>query len=74
VIDAAKNEREVTFTTFGRKTGKPYDVTIFVVTDGHRLFIVSGQGMARQWPRNLAARGMGSCSSEVSTSMSSRGT
>ena len=59
VIDAAKNEREVTFTTFGRKTGKPYDVTIFVVTDGHRLFIVSGQGMARQWPQNLTARGSG---------------
>jgi deazaflavin-dependent oxidoreductase (nitroreductase family) len=59
VIDAAKNEREVTFTTFGRKTGKPYDVTIFVVTDGHRLFIVSGQGMARQWPQNLEARGDG---------------
>jgi deazaflavin-dependent oxidoreductase (nitroreductase family) len=59
VIDAAKTEREVTFTTFGRKTGKPYDVTIFIVTDGHRLFIVSGQGMARQWPQNLAARGDG---------------
>jgi hypothetical protein len=59
VIDAAKNEREVTFTTFGRKTGKPYDVTIFIVTDGRRLFILSGQGMARQWPQNLAARGNG---------------
>jgi deazaflavin-dependent oxidoreductase (nitroreductase family) len=59
VINAAKNDREVTFTTFGRKTGKPYDVTIFIVTDGHRLFIVSGQGMARQWPQNLAARGDG---------------
>jgi len=59
VIDAAKNEREVAFTTFGRRTGKPYDVTIFIVTDGHRLFIVSGQGMARQWPQNLTARGDG---------------
>ena len=59
MIDGAKNDREVTFTTYGRKTGKPYDVTIFVVTDGHRLFIVSGQGMARQWPQNLAARGDG---------------
>jgi hypothetical protein len=59
VIDAAKNEREVTFTTYGRTTGKPYDVTIFVVTDGHRVFILSGQGMARQWPQNLAARGDG---------------
>jgi deazaflavin-dependent oxidoreductase (nitroreductase family) len=59
VIDAAKNEREVRLTTFGRKTGKPYDVTIFAVTDGQRLFILSGQGMARQWPQNLAARGDG---------------
>lgn len=59
MIDAAKNEREVTFTTFGRKTGQPYDVTIFIVTDGHRLFILSGQGMTRQWPQNLAARGDG---------------
>ena len=59
VIDAAKNNREVTLTTFGRKSGKTYDVTTFVVTDGDRLFIVSGQGMARQWPQNLAARGDG---------------
>ena len=59
VIDAAKNEREVSFTTYGRKTGKPSDVTIFVVTDGTRMFILSGQGMARQWPQNLAAGGKG---------------
>ena len=59
VIDAAKTEREVTFTTFGRKTGNPSEVTLFVVTDGQRLFILSGQGMARQWPQNLAARGEG---------------
>ena len=59
VIDAAKNEREVTFTTYGRQTGKPSDVTIFVVTDSTRIFILSGQGMARQWPQNLAAGGEG---------------
>ena len=59
VIDAAKNEREVTFTTYGRQTGKPSDVTIFVVTDGTRLFILSGQGMTRQWPQNLAVGGTG---------------
>ena len=59
VIDAAKNEREVTFTTYGRKTGKPSDVTIFVVTDGTRMFILSGQGMSRHWPQNLAAGGKG---------------
>jgi hypothetical protein len=59
VIEAAANEREVTFTTYGRKTGKPIDVTIFVVTDGERLFILSGQGLVRNWPQNLIARGEG---------------
>jgi hypothetical protein len=28
VIEAAKREREVTLTTYGRKTGKPHGVTI----------------------------------------------
>ena len=59
VIDAAAGEPEITFTTYGRKTGKPSDVTILVVTDGERLFILSGQGMARHWPQNLVARGEG---------------
>ena len=59
VIDAAKTEREVTFKTYGRKTGNPSDVTIFVVTDGNHLFILSGKGMARHWPQNLAARAEG---------------
>jgi hypothetical protein len=59
VIDAAAREREVTLTTYGRQTGKPSDVTIFVVTDGTRIFILSGQGMSRQWPQNLAAGGKG---------------
>jgi deazaflavin-dependent oxidoreductase (nitroreductase family) len=57
VIDAAARQREVELTTFGRKTGKPSDVTIWIVTDGERLFIRSGQGMVRQWPQNLVARG-----------------
>jgi len=59
VIEAAKTEREVTLTTYGRKTGKPYDVTIWITTDGTRLFIRSGQGLGRQWPQNLIARGEG---------------
>ena len=29
------------------------------MTDGKRLFILSGQGMVRQWPQNLVARGEG---------------
>jgi deazaflavin-dependent oxidoreductase (nitroreductase family) len=59
VIEAAKREREVTLTTLGRKTGKPYPVTIWITTDGSRLFIRSGQGLRRQWPQNLLARGEG---------------
>lgn len=59
VIDAAASEQEVTLTTYGRHTGKSSDVTILIVTDGQRLFILSGQGMVRHWPQNLVARGKG---------------
>jgi hypothetical protein len=59
VIDAAAREREVTLTTFGRKTGKASDVTIWIATDGDHLYIRSGQGMRRHWPQNLEARGEG---------------
>jgi hypothetical protein len=56
VIEAAKVAREVTLTTYGRKTAKPYDVTIWITTDGKHLYIRSGQGLGRQWPQNLIAR------------------
>jgi hypothetical protein len=57
VLKAAANEREVTLTTYGRKTGNPHDVTIWLTTDGKRLYIRSGQGLGRQWPQNFLARG-----------------
>ena len=59
VIEAAKREREVTLTTYGRKTGKPHDVVIWIATDGTRVYIRSGQGLKRQWPQNFIARGEG---------------
>jgi hypothetical protein len=59
VIEAAKREREVKLTTYGRKSGKPHDVTIWIATDGSHLFIRSGQGLRRHWPQNLLARGEG---------------
>jgi len=59
VIEAAKVEREVKLTTYGRKSGKPYDVIIWITTDGTHLYIRSGQGLGRQWPQNLIARGEG---------------
>ena len=59
VLEAAAREREVQFTTHGRKTGKPRRVTIWIGTDGQRLYIRSGQGMRRHWPQNLLAKGEG---------------
>jgi len=59
VIDAAATQKEVKLTTLGRKTGKPSEVTIWITTDGDHLYIRSGQGMRRQWPQNLLARGEG---------------
>lgn len=57
VFEAAAQEKEVILTTYGRKTGKPRKVTIWIATDGKRLFIRSGQGFRRDWPQNLMARG-----------------
>jgi hypothetical protein len=59
VIAAAAREREVKLTTRGRKSDKPHEVTIWVVTDGTRLYIRSGQGLRRHWPQNLMSRGEG---------------
>jgi hypothetical protein len=59
VLEAAAREREVQFTTYGRTTGRPHTVTIWVWGDGQRLFIRSGQGLGRDWPQNLLARGKG---------------
>ena len=57
VLDAARREKEVTLVTHGRKTGKPRSVTIWISTDGHRIFVRSGGGLGRNWPQNLMARG-----------------
>lgn len=59
VLEAAKREREVQLTTYGRNTGKPRRVTIWIGTDGGRLYIRSGQGMRRHWPQNLVVRDEG---------------
>ena len=56
VLDAAAHQREVRLTTYGRKSGRPHDVTIWIGTDGKRVYIRSGQGMRRHWPQNLVAR------------------
>lgn len=55
----ALGEREVDLTTWGRRTGNPARVTIWIWGDGERLFIRSGRGLGRDWPRNILARGRG---------------
>jgi deazaflavin-dependent oxidoreductase (nitroreductase family) len=57
VVEAAAREREVTLTTYGRKTGRPVTVTIWISTDGKRIFVRSGGGFKRDWPQNMMARG-----------------
>ena len=56
VLEAVANEKEVRLTTYGRSTGKESSVTIWIVTDGQKVFIRSGQGLVRHWPQNLLKR------------------
>jgi len=58
-LDAAANQHEVTLTTTGRASGKPHEVTIWIATDGEKVYIRSGGGMERDWPQNLVAKGEG---------------
>jgi Uncharacterized protein conserved in bacteria (DUF2255). len=56
VLDAVAKEKEVRLTTYGRMTGEGSSVTIWAVTDGNKVYIRSGQGMKRHWPKNLLER------------------
>jgi hypothetical protein len=59
VLAQAAAQGEVGLTTFGRKTGKEHRKVIWASTDGKRIFIRSGQGLTRDWPKNLLAGGTG---------------
>jgi hypothetical protein len=58
-LATALSEREVDLTTWGRRTGNPARVTIWIWGDAQRLYIRSGRGLGRDWPQNLLARGQG---------------
>ena len=42
----------LTLTHYGRKSGKPYEVTIWFVLDGERFYIGTAN-VNRQWVRNV---------------------
>jgi deazaflavin-dependent oxidoreductase (nitroreductase family) len=42
-------------THYGRKSGRPYDVTIWYLVDDERLYLVSANA-DRNWVRNVKAR------------------
>jgi deazaflavin-dependent oxidoreductase (nitroreductase family) len=46
----------VTLTHYGRKSGKPYQVTIWFTVDGDHVNLHT-MSMQRQWPRNVLANG-----------------
>ena len=48
-------KKTVRLTHYGRKTGKPYRVTIWFLTDGDTLFLTT-MNMARQWTQNVQKR------------------
>ena len=58
-LAAAMRQREIELTTWGRVSGQPSRVIIWIWGDGQRLYVRSGGGMRRDWPRNLLAHGRG---------------
>ena len=57
ILETAAREKEVQLTTFGRKTGKPSRRIIWITALNGRLYIRSGLGLTRDWPKNLLANG-----------------
>jgi deazaflavin-dependent oxidoreductase (nitroreductase family) len=57
LVETAASEKEVELTTFGRKSGTPSRRIIWITALDGRLYIRSGPGLTRDWPRNLIANG-----------------
>jgi hypothetical protein len=55
VTNAVQTEREVELTTYGRKTGAPSRRITWVYGADGRIFVRSGRGFTRDWPKNLLA-------------------
>jgi hypothetical protein len=57
VLEAASREKEVEITTFGRKTDTPSRRIIWITALDGRIYVRSGLGLTRDWPKNLLANG-----------------
>src|SRR5690348_16967886 len=56
LVAAAGSANEVDLTTYGRRSGRPSRRTIWITSDpAGRLYVRSGRGLTRDWPRNLLA-------------------
>jgi deazaflavin-dependent oxidoreductase (nitroreductase family) len=56
LASAAVAAGEADLTTYGRTTGKPSRRAIWITADSSgRVHVRSGQGLSRDWPRNLLA-------------------
>jgi hypothetical protein len=58
LASAVATAPEVDQTTFGRRSGRPSRITIWIATDAQgRIHIRSVLGLVRDWPQNLLANG-----------------
>jgi deazaflavin-dependent oxidoreductase (nitroreductase family) len=51
----AGDRQTLRLTHYGRKTGKPYEVTIWYMVDGDKLYLVT-MNANRNWVRNVKSR------------------
>jgi len=51
----AGDRQTLRLTHYGRKSGSPYEVTIWYLVDDDRLYLISANA-ARNWVRNVKAR------------------
>jgi deazaflavin-dependent oxidoreductase (nitroreductase family) len=51
-LKKVEGKHTTTLTHYGRKTGKPHEVTIWFVLDGDRLYLGTAN-VKRQWVRNV---------------------
>ena len=55
LLETAAQEKEVELTTYGRKSGQPSRRIIWITALNGKLYIRSGLGLTRDWPKNLLA-------------------